>query len=48
MLNKIDKRYFVKEGTGTELEEAARKEQLLGKIKVYKGHGILVEIIENK
>lgn len=41
-------RYFLKEGTGTELEEAARKGQLLGKVKVYKGRGILVEIIEDK
>lgn len=41
-------RYFVKEGTGTKLEEAARKGQLLGKVKVYKGRAVLVEIIEDK
>lgn len=39
-------RYFIKEKTGTELEEAARKGQLLGKVKVYKGRGILVGIVK--
>ncbi|WZL73536.1 GDYXXLXY domain-containing protein [Clostridiaceae bacterium 35-E11] len=41
----LDK-YFVPENTGKALEEKARKGELFAKIKVYKGYGLLKEIIE--
>jgi len=37
-------RYYLKEGTGKELEKAAREGALFGKVKIYKGKGILVGI----
>jgi len=41
-------RFYLKEGTGLELEEASSKGELVGKIKVFKGKGILVDIIEKE
>ena len=39
----LDK-YFVKQGTGLELERASAKGALVGQVKVYDGYGILVGI----
>ena len=41
-------RYFVEENTGMALEEAARKGELLARIKVYNGYGLLQEILIQK
>jgi len=40
----IDK-YFVPENTGMELEEAARKGEVLAKVKLFKGYAMLTELI---
>ncbi|KOA18817.1 hypothetical protein CLHOM_27560 [Clostridium homopropionicum DSM 5847] len=37
--------YFVPENTGKELEEKASKGEILAKIKVYKGYGLLTELV---
>jgi len=41
---RLDK-YFVPENTGKELEEKALKGEVLAKIKVYKGYGLLTELV---
>ncbi len=38
-------RFYLKEGTGLALENAAREGTLLGKVKVYKGTGVLTDIL---
>ncbi len=43
MSYKIDK-YFVPENTGVKLEEAARKGELMAKVKISRGYAILREI----
>jgi uncharacterized membrane-anchored protein len=37
-------RYFVRENTGRELEDASRKGQLIARVKVFKGYPLLVEV----
>lgn len=37
--------YYIPENTGKELEEKSSKGELLAKIKVYKGYGLLTEIV---
>lgn len=37
--------YYVPEGTGRELEEAVRHGQALAKIRVFKGRGVIEEIV---
>jgi len=39
-------RFYLKEGTGLELEEASREGTLLGEIKVFKGNGVLIDILK--
>lgn len=40
----LDK-YFVPENTGKDLEEAARKGEVVAKVKIYKGYSLLKEIV---
>ncbi|HEX3033067.1 MAG TPA: GDYXXLXY domain-containing protein [Bacillota bacterium] len=41
----LDK-FFVPENTGTQLEELSRKGQLLARVKIYNGYGLLTKIEE--
>lgn len=41
-------RYYLKEGTGEELEKASREGKILGTVKIYHGKGVLVDLVMNK